>query len=166
MADPVIVRVEGLGRLNEAVEELTGDLRKKVVVGALRDAARPIVTGAKQRAPVLRSPHPYRVPGVLRRNIAVFRSKTFRGQDGVLGVYIRVRRLTGGAISAFKRATGLAGRRNPFDPFYWWFLEFGTRTIAPRRFLAGAFQAARLNAVAIFERRIGERIRKANERRR
>lgn len=160
----VSVRVEGLDRLERAIDELTLDMSRRVVRGALRDAARPIVRGAQARAPVLARAHPYRVPGTIRRNIAVFTSKQARRQ-GLVGVYIRVRRLKAGAVSAFKRATGRRGAQNPFDPFYWWFLEFGTKRIAPRRYLSGAFESARTQALDIFTRRVGERIARANRRR-
>ena len=58
MADEI--KVEGLADLKAAVEELTADLRKKVIVGALRDAAKPIVAAAKAAVPVLQTPSPYR----------------------------------------------------------------------------------------------------------
>lgn len=160
----VTVQVEGLKRLEQAIDELTVDMSRRVVRAALRDAAQPIVRGARTRAPVLRTPHPYRVPGTVRRNIGVFNSKDARRQ-GMVGVYIRVRRLSKGAVTAFKRATGHKGARNPFDPFYWWFLEFGTKRIAPRKYLSSAFHSARTQALEVFTRRIGERIAKANRRR-
>lgn len=160
----VTVRVDGLKQLEQAIDELTVDLAKRVVRGALRDAARPIVAGARTRAPVLASPHPYRVPGTVRRNIAVFNSKQAR-REGMVGVYVRVRRLSKGGIAAFKRATGRTGAQNPFDPFYWWFLEFGTKRIAARRYMSQAFDAARTQTLDIFGRRIGERIARANRRR-
>lgn len=158
------MRVDGLKNLEQAIDELTADMSKRVVRGALRDAARPIVAGARTRAPVLASPHPYRVPGTVRRNIGVFNSKQAR-REGMVGVYVRVRRLSKGAVTAFKRATGRTGAQNPFDPFYWWFLEFGTKRIAPRRYMSAAFHAAQAQTLDIFQRRIGERIAKANRRR-
>jgi HK97 gp10 family phage protein len=160
----VTVRVDGLKQLEQAIDELTLDMSRRVVRGALRDAAQPVVRGARVRAPVLTRAHPNRVPGTIRRNIAVFNSKDARRQ-GMVGVYIRVRRLSKGAISAFKRATGRKGAQNPFDPFYWWFLEFGTRYIRKRRYLSDAFDAARGQVLDIFGRRVGERIARANRRR-
>lgn len=162
MAD-VTVRVDGLKQLEQAIDELTLDLSRRVIRGALRDAAQPIMRGARQRAPVLKSAHPHRVPGTLRRNIVTLNSKRAR-REGMIGVYIRVRRLAKGAVTAFKRATGRKGAQNPFDPFYWWFLEFGTKRIAARRYMRGAFESARTQALDIFTRRVGERIAKANRR--
>lgn len=157
------VRVDGLKALEQAIDELTADMAKRVVRGALRDAARPIAAGARSRAPVLATTDRRRVPGTIKRNIVVLNSKQAR-REGMIGVYVRVRRLSKGAVTAFKRATGRKGADNPFDPFYWWFLEFGTKKIGARRYLSQAFDAARSQALDIFTRRIGERIRKANAR--
>jgi HK97 gp10 family phage protein len=155
--------VEGFKDLERAIDELTEDLARRVLRGSLRDAAQLIVRGARQRVPVLKKPDKRRVPGLIKRNIIVQNSKLAKRQ-GMVGVYVRVRRLTKGAIAAFKQATGRKGADNPFDPYYWWWLEFGTRKMRKYRYLSGAFEAARGQAVNIIVKSVGDRIAKANRR--
>lgn len=150
------VKLDGLDDLNRAIKELTGDLRRKVARAALRDAAKPIQRAAVAAAPVLKGEHPYRLPGTLKRSILVKASKRFNGRDGEVGVYIAVRKRKG--------LGGKAGARNPFDPFYWRFQEFGTRKMAARPFMGPAFNAHARNAIQIFQDRIKVRIDKANRR--
>jgi len=150
------VKLDGLDDLNRAIKELKADLRRKVARAALRDAAKPIQRAAVAAAPVLKGEHPYRLPGTLKRSILVKASKRFNGRDGEVGVYIAVRKRKG--------LGGKAGARNPFDPFYWRFQEFGTRKMAARPFMGPAFNAHARNAIQIFQDRIKVRIDKANRR--
>lgn len=178
-------KVHGVRDFRAAVEALVADLRRKVVRGALRDAARPIVRQAQADAPVLKGSKKGRLPGTLKRGIKVYSSKQNNGRNGVLGVYIHVK----ANKAALKRAGG-KGRNNPHDPFYWWWQEFGytatgrrkltggtrrrnlvrnalvktgrARKIPGKGFLRNAFNAKSPESLSIFERRIGERITKAN----
>lgn len=150
------VKIEGLDDLNRAIAELTQDLKRKVVRGALRDAAKPIQRAAVANAPTLQSPATYRLPGTLKRSILVKASRQANGRDGNIGVYIAVRKRKG--------LGGKAGARNPFDPFYWRFLEFGTKHISAQRFMTRAFDANSGAAIDIFKARLKARIDKANTR--
>lgn len=150
------VKLEGLDDLKRAVSELKADLRRKVIRGALRDAAGPIARAARAKAPVLKQVHPHRLPGTLKRSIVVKSSKQFRGQGNELGIYIAVRKRKG--------LGGKAGARNPFDPFYWRFQEFGTAKMRARPFMNPAFSANAQQAIAIFQAKLKARIAKANAR--
>lgn len=150
------VKIEGLDDLNRAIAELAGDLKRKVIRAALRDAAKPIQRAAVAAAPVLRSEHPHRLPGTLRRSILVKASKRFKGQNGEIGVFV--------SVSKRKGLGGKASARNPFDPFYWRFLEFGTQKMSRRQFMTPAFEANTDNALRIFQARLKTRIDKANHR--
>lgn len=150
------VAVEGLDDLKRAVAELTSDLRRNVIRGALRDAAAPMARQARQNAPTLKTSHPYRLPGTLKRSIIVKASKRFKGQDGEIGVYIAVRKRKG--------LGGKAGARNPFDPFYWRFQEFGTGKQTAHPFLKPAFASNAERAIDIFKTRLKKRIDKAEQR--
>ena len=148
--------IHGLDDLKRAIADLTWDLRRKVVVGALRDAGAPMARQARQNAPTLKTAHPYRLPGTLKRSIIVRASKRFRGQNGEIGVYIAVRKRNG--------LSGKASARNPFDPFYWRFQEFGTRKMTANPFLGPAFNANASRAIDIFKTRLKTRIDKAEQR--
>jgi hypothetical protein len=76
------------------LNNFAGDLKRKVVLQALRAAARPIIKAARAARP----PNDYnshrRVAGTLRKNIKSFTSKKFKGANGVIGVYITVKAST------------------------------------------------------------------------
>lgn len=150
------IKLEGLDDLKRAIQELVGDLKRKVIRAALRDAAAPIARQARANAPVLKKPHSYRLPGTLKKSIVTKASKRFNGQDGEVGVFIAVRKRKG--------LGGKAGARNPFDPFYWRFQEFGTAHQKAQPFMAPAFNANAQKAIQIFQARLKTRIDKANTR--
>ncbi len=165
-----IVSVEGLADAKRALEELSRDLRRKVVRAALRDAARPIVAQARANAPVR--------TGLVKRRIGVASSKLKRGQGGEIGVYIRPR------ASSLARRT----KNRAQDPWYYRFQEAGFHAVGSRRvggsrnnradrlkqsgarfipgkaFLGRAFQSEQRNALAIFQTAIKKRIDQANQR--
>ena len=149
-------KLEGLDDLKRAIANLAGDLKRKVVRSALRDAAKPMHKAMVAAAPVLKEVHPYRLPGTLKKSILVKASKRFKGKGGEIGVYIAVRKRKG--------LGGKAGARNPFDPFYWRFVEFGTKKMAAKPFMSPAFNANAQGAIQIFQARLKTRIDKANTR--
>ena len=120
--DSVQVKLEGVDEFADAVRALPGVLRRRVIVGALRDGAREIQRIAKTYAPVIKSASRHRRPGTLRNAITVRTSK-FARQQGNAGVFVGVRPLRG----ARERKLGRRGATNPNDPYYWWFVEFGVK---------------------------------------
>ena len=151
-----MAEIEGLADLKRSLADLTADLKRKVIRAGLRDAAAPIAKQARANAPTLKKDHPYRLPGTLKRSIITKASKRFNGQSGEIGVYVAVR-----------KRKGLGGKdsaRNPFDPFYWRFQEFGTKKQAARPFMGPAFNANAERAIDIFKARLKTRIDKANTR--
>lgn len=129
MADSVTVKLDGVEEFADALRALPGVLRRRVVVGALRDGAREIQRIARANAPVLKGISRYRRPGTLRNAITVRTSK-FARKRGEAGVFVGVRPLRG----AREKKLGRRGATNPNDPFYWWFVELGTRphVVKPR----------------------------------
>lgn len=183
MADEIQFRVLGVKEVAAEFERLLSDLKKKDVLSALRAAARPFVLAARANAPVLKTPNPRRVAGTLRRNIKAFASKKFRGQGGVIGVYVTVK-----ASRKDLKNSPITG-----DPYYWRWVEGGhrivprsrrvgtrggkavnaatirarrqaaTAMVKPHPFLGPTFPAQADAAVRLFEDRIAERIAKANQ---
>jgi HK97 gp10 family phage protein len=164
------VSIEGLADAKRAIEELTKDLRRKVVRGALRDAARPIVRQARANAPVL--------TGLVRKRITVASSRIKRGQRGEIGVYIRPSatrlarktKLTsqdpyyyrwqeaGFHAVGSRRVAG--GRRNRVDRLR----QMGVRFIEGKKFMGRAFESRQREALAVFTQAIKKRIELANRR--
>jgi DNA polymerase len=92
----------------------------------------------------------------LKKSILVKASKRYIVRGGEIGVYLTVQKRKG--------LGGKASARNPFDPFYWRFQEFGTKKQPARKFLTPAFDNNAQRAIDIFQARIKTRIDKANRR--
>lgn len=146
MRDEVLVKLEGIDELARVMKALPEKIRKKAVRAALRPAGQVIAQAAKRNAPVLSLPTPTRTPGTVKRRISVRASK-FARQDGDEGVFIGVRPIRGAAqVKRF----GKAGANNPNDPFYWRFLEFGTKKMAKRPVLGPAAKSEGTAAIRKF----------------
>jgi HK97 gp10 family phage protein len=152
------VRIEGLTELHKTLNALPVHLEKKAVMGALRAAAQIIRKEAQENVPVLQKPDPRRKPGTVKRNITVKRSKRERA-----GVYIGVAKVGRKALANFKKSGGRKGANNPDDPFYWMFLEFGTKNYPAQRFLRNAFESKRFAAIAKFREYMARRLKKEAE---
>lgn len=167
MVADIVVRVLGVEQCREALRGLPMKLRRRGLLNALRAAARIVQREARRRTPVLKlttysGSAAYRAgrrnPGTVRDATAVRVSKE-AGRRGAVGVFVNVRPLKRSAIAAFKGRTGLKAAANPDDPFYWRFINFGTRKKAGARALeAGARQLPL--ALREFERTLGPAVRK------
>ena len=157
MADGVTVKLEGVDALNKALAEATKQIRTKAVRSALRKAGQVISKEAKQAAPVLSAPTKTRKPGTVKKAIAVRASK-FARQAGNEGVFINVRPLRGSR----QKTLGKAGAKNPNDPFYWRFQEFGTVKMKARPFLSPAAESKGNEAIKTFMDSVIPQIEKLN----
>lgn len=122
--------LRGLPEMVAELRALPGKLRDRPIRNALAKGARIVRDAAKGAAPLLRDPDQRRKPGTLRDAIKVRTSKIARA-EGNVGVFINVKPLTASQVRAFKVASGKGGAKNPNDPFYWRWLEFG-REARPR----------------------------------
>ena len=68
------------------------------------------------------------------------RTSKSSGRAGNVGVFINVKPLKSAAIRGFKRIVGKSSR-NPVDPFYWRFVNFGTKKMPKRDFMSKAVEA-------------------------
>lgn len=172
-ADGISVKITGIDDMRRALAEIPQVLRKKVLLGALRKAARVVSKEAKAQAPVLAGSSPYRTRGLVKKRISVRTSKEAR-RAGDVGVFVNVKpaagaryKTTRGSFLGVKTRTRslvkASQRGTKDDPFYWRFLEFGTRKMAARPFLRPA--ADKLpEALAVFEREVIPQIEKLNAR--
>lgn len=146
LGKPFEFKLNGLDELKSAMKSLPDKIRKRAVAKALRaagrvvrDEARMNVDRFKAETIVLRAknnvrkhaPNQYRRSGVLRRAIFVRRSK-IAARSRMQGVFINVRPLKKGG------SRGAPSAKNPNDPFYWRFVEFGTKKMRAGHFLSKA----------------------------
>lgn len=157
MADGFTVKLEGIDDLKRALADATKQIRTKAVRAALRKAGQVISKEAKQSAPVIAAPTKTRNPGTVKKAIAVRNSK-FARQAGNEGVFINVRPLRGSR----QKTLGKAGAKNPNDPFYWRFQEFGTVKMKARPFLSPAAESKGNEAIKTFMDSVIPQIEKLN----
>ncbi len=165
-----MVNVQGLDRLKAKFAQIPRAMRAKVLRQGLVLGARIVRDDAKRNAPLLSGARkaPYRTRGTVRDAIAVRTSKVAR-RAGNVGVFVNVKPLPGNKYKTttvkglfggtarqhtlIKRST--RGATNPKDPFYWRWLELGTRKMAARSFLKPA--AGKLGAaLTAFEQHISK----------
>lgn len=140
------VEVKGLAELKRKFEEIPKALRRRVIRNALSAGARLVRDEAKRNAPVMLSDTkaPYRKPGTVKSAIKVRTSK-LDTRAGNVGVFVNVKPAN----------MGQRGAKNPRDPFYWRWLEFGSKKMRARPFLRAG--ANKLNdALSSFEASIAK----------
>ncbi len=148
----ISAKVRGIPELKAALGALVPKLRRQALRNALAAGARVVRDEARRRAPVLQNTlrAPYRKPGTVRKAIVVRTSKAAR-RRGDVGVFVNVR----------PARRGQRGAKSTNDPFYWRFLEFGTRHIAARGFLQAGAQRL-TDALETFKAVIGPQIERMN----
>ena len=155
MSSMITVKIEGVEAMVKALEAIPHKLRRRALRNALaagarlvRDEARMIRNSSTAGSPIGGNEVMNYTRGSVARAISV-RTSRVAARAGDVGVFVNVR-----PAKAAK-----AGRSNPTDPFYWRFLEFGTRFMAARPFLQPA--AGKLaDALTKFEQVIGPQIQK------
>lgn len=140
------VQWRGFRELEQNLKLLGAEVHEKGVKHMMSRASVPMRDDAKARAPVLRTPDERRTPGTLRKSIAIWRKK---GTQYAVTYYVGVRKLSGRAISGFKRLTGKQASENPNDPFYWMWVELGTAKMRPQPFLRPAFESKKMESVRV-----------------
>jgi len=135
--------LQGFDDLIRKLRAVVPAMRKRVIRNALAAGGRIVRDEAKRLAPVLQNPTPYRTRGLLKKSLTVRTSKVAR-RAGDVGVFVNVKPLKVGR-----------GAKNPRDPYYWSFVNFGTKKMAARPFLSKA--ADKLpQALNVFKTKIGE----------
>lgn len=133
----VSVKVSGLKELGKNLQALDKKVRNRISVKAMRAGGRIIRDSARAKAPVLQENVPHRRKGTLKRSIV---ERTKVGKNGKTTTIVAVRNLSGKQIAKFKGKTGKSGAKNPNDPFYWRFVEFGTSKMPAKPFMRPAFE--------------------------
>lgn len=153
----ISAKVHGIPDLKAALAGIVPKLRVRALRNALAAGARVVQREARAKAaPVLSAASVpvrkgYRKSGTVRKAISV-RTSSIARRKGDVGVFVNVR--------PAKR--GQRGAKNPNDPFYWRWLEFGANHMPAREFLqAGGKRLG--EALQVFKRTIGPQIAKLNK---
>lgn len=147
MADSLVVN--GLDDAMAALQQLPRKLRIGALRKGLRAGAKVIRDQARQNAPVLQKPTPQRIQGLVKRSIVIKSSRIAR-KRGDVGVFVTVAR----SKEARNRGafSNISTRKTyrPNDPYYYRFLEMGTKKMTARSFLGPALQSESKSAVEAF----------------
>ncbi|EPJ3801829.1 HK97-gp10 family putative phage morphogenesis protein [Morganella morganii] len=152
------VIISGLSELSRKMQELGRKVSGNISRRAMNNGADVLKKEIRQRVPVLEKTTPRRRRGTVKRNI---RSKTRLRRNGQVKTRIWVKSLPGKKVKAFKQATGKSAALNPDDPFYWWFVEFGTSKMAAKPFMRPGFEAKKEAAAEAVVRTLKEETEKA-----
>lgn len=117
-------KVHGLPELKAALAGIVPKLRVRVLRNSLAAGARLVQSAQRAKAPVISASalavkKGYRKPGTLKSAISVRTSKRDR-RAGDVGVFVNVK----------PSRRGNRGAKNPNDPFYWPWVEWGHRIVA------------------------------------
>lgn len=137
------VKVTGLKELGQALENLGRKTKNKLGAKAMRKGGAIIRDQARANAPMLKEKVPHRKRGTLKKAIL---ASTKVNKSGNVRTKIYVRKLKEGKIEEFKAKSGKSGAKNPNDPYYWRFVEFGTSKMPAQPFLQPAFSAKKEQA--------------------
>lgn len=171
MPDNVTVKIAGIDDLKRALNTLPDKLRRKALLKPMKLAMKVVLDAARQAVPVLAAPSPYRTAGLLKKRLTVRVSKEAR-QAGNVGVFVNIKPASGaryktvgkvaGVAVRIKKKDGQRGAKSPTDPYYWRFVEFGTRKMGKRPFLTPAGGKLQ-EALNVFEREVIPAIEALNQ---
>ena len=149
-------KVTGFDHLAAQLREIPRAMRVRVLRNALAAGARLVRDEARRQAPILqlRNARPGRKPGTVRRAISVRTSKADR-KAGDVGVFVNVRPAPGAKFrKGVKVRASQRGANNQNDPYYWRWLEFGSRKLRATPFLrAGSRRLPQ--ALEVFKQQLG-----------
>lgn len=155
--------VKGISELSAAFKMLSADMQKKTGAKMVASAASVIRKAAKENA----KSQGLNKTGAYIRNIAIKREKN-AGQ-GVIQYNVGVRhgRALGNGKKVVKYlAVNKFGRivtKRENDPFYWRFLEFGTKNIKPYRSITRAYENKKYEALDSMQKPLNDAIEKAGK---
>ena len=179
--DGVFAKVEGLPDLRAELQGLPAKLKVRALRNALAAGAREVQKAARAATPVISASDPmvrkgYRKPGTVRQAIRVRTSKRDR-REGNVGVFVNVRPAAGAKYKT-RTATALGGllkardrvmvkasqrgAKSPNDPYFWRFIEFGTKTGTRAYGFLQKGADALPRALEVFVKKIGPAIQKLN----
>lgn len=135
----VKVRTTGLRELGLAIEKLSRKTHTTIARSALAAGGRVMAKEMRSRVPVLEEGTARRKPGTVKRNVRVRVLRPVAA--GEMQAVVGIRSLSKTQVKAWRSASGKRGAANPDDPYYWYFVEFGTQKMAAQPFIRPTFEA-------------------------
>ncbi len=151
------IKISGLPEIQRKMQDVARKVRNRSARKSMNAGASTLKKEIKNRVPILKEEVPHRRKGTIKRNI---RSKTKVRRNGQIKTRIWVKSLPGKKITAFKQATGKNAALNPNDPFYWWFVEFGTSKMPAQPFMRPGFEAKKETTAKVIVQTLKEEIEK------
>lgn len=155
--------IKGVSELTNAFKLLSTDLQKKTgrqMVAAAANVVRKQAKTNAQSQGLVKS-------GALVKNIAIKRDKNAPANTIQYNVGVRHGRELGNGKKVIKYlARSKSGRvitKRKDDPFYWRFLEFGTKDIKPKRFITNAFEGKKDEALNAMQIALNKALEKAKK---
>ena len=142
--DGTFIKVDGLKELQAAINRLGNNLDKKAVKSGLAAAGKVI----REEAKAIAKSKNLKKSGALIKNIAIKHERQSKGQyEHEIHVGVRHGK----------------SRGKDNDPYYWWFLEFGTSKITAKPFMAPAFETKKVVAVDSFKEAVSKMVNKMGQ---
>lgn len=144
MAD--LQHVTGLSECLGKLRALPVKLRTQQLKGATLDAAAVIRDEARTEAPYyhgdVQEGHP--PPGTLKKSI-IMKAIPEKSDGSRVTVYVTVKK-----VRASTKDLISGKRKDLVDPYYWWWVEFGTSKMEGRHYMTRSFQLRAGYAVDVF----------------
>ncbi|GAB7128039.1 hypothetical protein JCM19000A_25460 [Silvimonas sp. JCM 19000] len=156
MAKTVQVQTTGLRELGLAIQKLNRKTQTTIARSALAAGGRVFAKEMRTRVPMLEADTAQRKRGTVKKNIRVRVLRPVKA--GELQAVIGVRRISKDQAKLWRATSGQRGAANPDDPFYWYFVEFGTRKMAARPFVRPSYEAAKSEAAERTKDQLRKRI--------
>lgn len=144
------VKLKGFDELARQLRALPEKVSQKLLIAALKEAAKPTLEEARRLAPVAAQRSRWVNPGLLRKSIVIKNFKVRGLGPFSRGVTVGVRKLSKARRRRAKQARALVRARTGTslgatfnDPYYWYFVERGTAHAAAKPFLRPAFNRHR-----------------------
>lgn len=157
------IEVLGLGDLRKSFAGLRDDMKMKTALRMVASAGGVLRTEAKRIA----QSRGLRKTGAMIRSIAIKRERRAPAGTTQYNLGVRHGRHLGNGKKVVKfLALNRRGRvvtRRENDPFYWRFIEFGTKHIQAEKFIQTATENKRAEAIAAMGKRLQQDIEKANK---
>ena len=150
-------KMHGMEEMIELLKQLPDETKIKALRPATREMGMLLRGIAIELSPYLKSPAPGRVAGALRRGIRLVRKNTGVEWKQVYGLHVKTRRKLTNRMG-FSEGNKRGKQGSVEDPFYWFFLEFGTVHMKAQPFMRPALEGKQQEYISTFKRNFNDKL--------